>query len=453
MLDLPNITLWGCVWSTRLDFIDRTFRVLRYCNKICRFGEVIFFSYLDPKISSSCGWKIVRIPNLSMKRWNVFVNRDVPKYIRTPYCLSVHEDGFIVDPTLWNPEFLNCDYIGAPWIDGVVGNAGFCLESQKMLQEKMKLPDDGGEMASDMYLCRKHRKRLESRGIKFADTKLAESFSTELYGDDRPSFGFHGREHSHRKMKLGWDMVTESEKIKSVAVVFPYVVDATSTTRQEFDDCARRFVATYKQFPPGIDHTLYIVCSNGPRDAVCEEIFKGMKVVYDQYNGLGWDIGCEQYMARKVPEDFIVSMTTRSYFHRAGWLKRFIEARNQFGEGLYGTTGSYEVSPHIRTAFYGVDTWIYREYPHTIDSRQKGFYFESEIWSFTKFVESLGYPCIMVTWDGCYTKPHWRTPKNIFRSGNQSNILAFDRHSLIYEQADRNTKDMLKKYADGTLRR
>lgn len=453
MLDLSNVTLWSCVWTPDQGLIDKTFRVMRYCTTVAKFSDVVLFSHADPNISSSCGWRVVRIPSMSIPQWNIFVNRDVSKHIKSQFCLSVHEDGFILDTSLWNPSFLTYDYIGAPWEDGVVGNQGFCIESRKMLDEKLTLPGQDGSMASDLYVCRKHRKSLEKRGVKFAPTPIAEQFSTELYGDDKPSFGFHGRTCAHKKYRQGWNAVVESEKVKSVAVVYPYVVNPVSTNRQEFDDCARRFASTYKQFPPGIDNTLYVVCCNGPRDSICDEIFKGINVTFDQYDGGGWDIGCEQYMARKVPEKFIVSMTTRSYFHREGWLRRFIEARNQFGEGLYGSTGSYEVSPHIRTAFYGVDTWIYREFPHTVDSRQKGFYFESEDWNFTRFVGSLGLPCVMVTWDGCYLQPQWRTPKNIFRSGDQSQLLAFDRHSTMYQQADNTTKIMLKKYADGILRR
>ena len=241
--------------------------------------------------------------------------------------------------------------------------------------------------------------------------------------------------------------------VNRVALFYPYVVNPVSTTREEFNACARRFADTYRRFPGDWPHRLYVVCCNGPLDQEARDTFAGLNVTFDTYDGQGWDIGCEQYMARKCVADFVIGMTARSYFHRRGWLKRFIEARNTFGMGLYGTTGSYEVAPHIRTAFYGVDTLLYVLYPHIIDSRQKGFYFESEDWSFTRFVSSLGYPCLMVTWDGCYAQGDWRKPANIFRSGDQSALLVFDRHSLIYERADPNVRVMLKSAADGTLAR
>lgn len=449
MLNLENVTLWACVWTPDEALIHKTFRAVRHCTRLAKFGEVVFFCCKDPAISSTCGWRVVRIKEMTIQQWNLFVNREVPKHINTPFAMSVHEDGFIIEPSLWTDEFLKYDYIGAPWEDGVVGNQGFCIESRKIMDAKLKLPFNGGDMASDLFICRKHRGKLESSGVRFAPTPLAEKFSTELYGDTTPSFGFHGRTCAHNKYSRGWQAITETEKVQSVALFYPYVVNPVSTNRQEFDDCSRRFVDTYKRFPAGIDHTIYVVCCNGVRDSQCEQIFSGVNVVFDQYDGGGWDIGCEQYMARKVDADFVIGMTTRSYFHREGWLRRFIEARNQYGEGLYGATGSYENFPHIRTAFYGVDRWIYQDYPYTIDSRNDGFKFESLHWNFTNYVAGLGYPCIMVTWDGCYTKPHWRKAKNIFRSGDQSNMLVWDRHSLIYQQADVKNKQHLKACAEG----
>lgn len=217
MIDLRNVTLWSCVWTPDETLIDRTFRVMRHCARLANFGEVVFFCCTDPSISEDCGWRIVRIPQLTIERWNVFVNREVPKHIGTDYAMSVHEDGFIIYPQLWTPAFLQFDYIGAPWPDGVVGNQGFCIESRRMLTQKLKLPPNNGSIPSDNYLCRVHRKTLERFGVRFAGRAFAELFSTEMYGDDRASLGFHGRNHSHRKYALGWQQIEESERVECAA--------------------------------------------------------------------------------------------------------------------------------------------------------------------------------------------------------------------------------------------
>jgi hypothetical protein len=39
---------------------------------------------------------------------------------------------------------------------------------------------------------------------------------------------------------------------------------------------------------------------------------------------------------------------------------------------------------------------------------------------------------MMVTWDGEWRRKDWRTPQNIFRRGDQSNLLVCDHHTEIY---------------------
>lgn len=36
-------------------------------------------------------------------------------YIETPHVLVVQYDGFILNPDAWTDEFLEYDYVGAPW--------------------------------------------------------------------------------------------------------------------------------------------------------------------------------------------------------------------------------------------------------------------------------------------------------------------------------------------------
>ena len=58
------------------------------------------------------------------------------RYIRTSHVLFVQWDSWIVDPSMWRPQFLDCDYIGAPWWyrDGLnVGNSGFSIRSKALI--------------------------------------------------------------------------------------------------------------------------------------------------------------------------------------------------------------------------------------------------------------------------------------------------------------------------------
>lgn len=210
-IPLKNVTLWGCCWSSDRDMHTKTMRVLRYCAKLFDFERVLFMAYMPPP--KNWGYDFVQVPEMNMNGWNIFVNNIVPRYIDSEFAMSIHEDGFPVRPDLWTSQFLDYDYIGAPWQDGVVGNGGFNIESRRMMREKMNLPATFNPViASDMYVCRTHRTALEKKGVTFAPTEVAVEFSTELTGAKWPSFGFHGRRFQQPKYQLGWQLIAESEQ-------------------------------------------------------------------------------------------------------------------------------------------------------------------------------------------------------------------------------------------------
>lgn len=209
-IPLPNVTLWGCCWSTDQNFYSKTVRVLRYCAKLFEFERVLFFSFMPPP--KNWEFDFIQVPETNFNGWNIFVNSIAPLALKSDFAMSVHEDGFPIRPDLWNKRFLDYDYIGAPWADGVVGNGGFNIESQRLMREKTKLPPYVPPFdPSDNYICRTHRHTLEQRGIKFAPTDVALDFSTELTGQHWPSLGFHGRRFQPEKYHLGWQTIIQYE--------------------------------------------------------------------------------------------------------------------------------------------------------------------------------------------------------------------------------------------------
>ncbi len=207
-LPLKNVTLWAISWGDDENLNWRTVRVLNYCDSLIEFGRVVYFNACKKKICDF-PFEIIPIKQLDFQKFNVFVNREVPKYITGDFAMSVHEDGFPIDVRKWMPEFLKYDYIGAPWHDGVVGNGGFNIESKKLLRAKLDMrptPEEPTE-ASDTYICRNRRHELERSGIRFAPTDIATKFSTETVFNDKPSFGFHGRSWSTSKYEKAWEIL------------------------------------------------------------------------------------------------------------------------------------------------------------------------------------------------------------------------------------------------------
>ncbi|MFA6240082.1 MAG: DUF5672 family protein [Candidatus Hydrogenedentales bacterium] len=203
---LKGVTLWSCAHNDA-EYLHRTVLVLKFCELHFEFDDVLLLTHLAPA-SVPSHWRVERIPSLNPAEWNRFHIFSVPRFIRTARALSVHEDGFPIQPELWSDDFLAYDYIGAPWPDGLVGNGGFCLESKKLLDMKLTLQIPKGFVyPSDLLICKLYRPKLAERGIRFAPTDVALRFSTAALGNDKPSFGFHGRKACLLKYKAGWAMI------------------------------------------------------------------------------------------------------------------------------------------------------------------------------------------------------------------------------------------------------
>ena len=196
-INLKNVTLVG-ISSIR---IDQTLKALNICEKHCDFYDKIFFT--DKNIN----YKTEIIPTIkTIKDYNRFVIKRLPLYIKSDFCLTVHWDGFVVNPLAWTDEFFNYDYIGAPWPhhNYLCGNGGFCLKSKKFLdtmkKHKKNIIVDHNE---DVILCLRLRELFVNEGCKYAPTNVAYKFSTEK-GDysANKSFGFHDFKFNPQFKKL-----------------------------------------------------------------------------------------------------------------------------------------------------------------------------------------------------------------------------------------------------------
>lgn len=205
---------------------DIAYKSIRFCNKDIKFENVKFFSFSPPSEYDN-DIEFIQIEKLSWDGYNDFITNRLNDYITTKFCLIVQTDGLIVNPDLWDDEFFNYDYIGAPWPDDEVwlnlqyekirdsfimnggnariGNGGFSLRSKKFLEESSKYKSCEG-YGEDVYLCNIHYNDMISEGIKFPSIETACKFSVENpikeLGYSWPncdhdfntskSFGFHG---------------------------------------------------------------------------------------------------------------------------------------------------------------------------------------------------------------------------------------------------------------------
>lgn len=193
-LELPNITLLAVATQN----VQQSGTALVYSSAGVEFNSVKLISPFRPEgLPVYIQWDHVdAFP--SIDNWNRYIVYDLWRHFDTKLCMLIHSDGYVVHPESWQPEFLQYDYIGAPWslqsCDAIrgprihtheinrVGNS-VGIRSHKLC----KLPTDinmpwipyNGDYNEDTQLTNHNKKLLESYGITYAPFELALKFGRE----------------------------------------------------------------------------------------------------------------------------------------------------------------------------------------------------------------------------------------------------------------------------------
>lgn len=195
MINLKKVTLlsFNCVDPVR------SIKALLYSAKKINFAEMILVSDVKPKkIPSSI--KYIHTDANTHKKACEWTYTVLPQIIKTEYYLGIHDDGFVINPHLWDDNWFNYDYIGAPWKNfgqkNRVGNGGFVFKSNRFIQLTRNLSykgtHDDGELTNDYYDF------FTKCGCKYAPVEIAMKFSLESKIPEceynlENCFGFHGR--------------------------------------------------------------------------------------------------------------------------------------------------------------------------------------------------------------------------------------------------------------------
>lgn len=179
-----------------IDCINYEFAIeaLNKSKEGCTFDRILFLTDMDvclPDIET-----VVIPPIGSRQEYSKFILHELHHYIDTEFVLLIQWDGYVIHPNAWTNEFLNFDYIGAPWGQYKdkfrVGNGGFSLRSHKLLLATREIPFDG-TLNEDELIGRNYRPLLEEKyNVLFAPETIAEKFSFESTYPIQQPFGFHG---------------------------------------------------------------------------------------------------------------------------------------------------------------------------------------------------------------------------------------------------------------------
>ena len=190
-LRLPDVTLvmidTQCHELARLAMEDS----LREVD----FGDAVIFSDEPIEVAGTRWVKVPKWPNIA--ECSNFMWYELPNHIQTKWAINIQWDSWVVDAGCWTDEFLQYDYVGAPWWynDNLnVGN-GCALRSSALMRflqtNKERFPLSVSQ--EDHLIGRVYRGALEQHGFKWPSETLASRFSLEC---TRPSpesrhFMFH----------------------------------------------------------------------------------------------------------------------------------------------------------------------------------------------------------------------------------------------------------------------
>lgn len=223
MLNLENITIVSINTRDPQDSI----KAIERSSKYIKFGKYLLLSNKHIKHDLI---ETEIIPEIkSLQEYSFFCVKKLNNYISTDFCLTVQPDGYVTNPLMWTDDFLNFDYIGAPWdillsrqalyncgilihdlnkVPIIVGNGGFSLRSKKLLRECSLVDYPNPSIPEDNFITIVNRENFKAKGIKFADVKIAKRFSLECPIDLNEKnitldahFGFHGY-HGYKKPLL-----------------------------------------------------------------------------------------------------------------------------------------------------------------------------------------------------------------------------------------------------------
>ena len=197
-IKLPQVTL---VAMTSVN-IQAAIKAMKYSMRGIEFGDAVFVTHKKPfglpkNIRYSHTSELKNIDDFNYK-----MVYELGEHINTEFALIVHADGFVVNPEMWRDEFLDYDYIGAPWplppegdtttyrdINGNICRVGNSagIRSKRLLDfpKAANIPWEGeyayGKMwfYEDGFICCKIRHLLEAEGMRIAPLDVAKYYSHE----------------------------------------------------------------------------------------------------------------------------------------------------------------------------------------------------------------------------------------------------------------------------------
>jgi len=218
----------------------------------------------------------------------------------------------------------------------------------------------------------------------------------------------------------------------------------------------RRFAASYRAHPAGLDHRLVLLFKgfgdDGPT-AAHREAAAALDHAPMTYDRPTFDLPAYAAAAADLDAAHVCFLNSESVLVADGWLAALHDALRDPAVGAVGATGSYESprsinplrrrrwprfpNPHLRTNAFMLarELMVELRWPE-VRTKSRAWELESGRAGLTRQVWARGRRTLVVGRDGtAYPPPEW--PRSAtFRSGGQANLLVADNRTRQWEQAD-----------------
>jgi hypothetical protein len=236
-----------------------------------------------------------------------------------------------------------------------------------------------------------------------------------------------------------------SEPPKSIAVLF-----LARGADPAWKSSVARFVESYRRFPAGIEHRLYVIfkgfAGEGDR-ADAQALFAGFDISPIDLADDGFDIGAYLNAARQVREEFVCFLNTNSEIVGAEWLSRLATNLAKPEVGMVGATGSLESNArfnplfppfpnvHLRSNAFMLNREILLEIGKelVIRDRWDALLFESGPQSLSRQIRARGLQLLVVGRNGEGYPPESWSSSDTFRQSAQENLLVADNRTRDYQ--------------------
>ena len=153
LLDLSQITLF--CFETREPLLAEW--AIKKCLSKAIFKNIVLMTDLSLVSNKIPEINYVQAPKISsLENYSKFMITELYKYVSGTHVLVIQWDSFITNKNKWEDDFINYDYIGAIWPHHSkypVGNGGFSLRSQKLLEALKDSEVINWSPGRLLYLC------------------------------------------------------------------------------------------------------------------------------------------------------------------------------------------------------------------------------------------------------------------------------------------------------------